>query len=46
MHTLCLTAIELLTPEQELVSDRMECYARTHSGEHITVNSNGYGAGV
>jgi len=39
LQTLCLTAIQLLEPKQELVSDRMERYARKHSSEPITVNS-------
>ena len=39
LQTLCLTAIQLLEPKQELVSDRMERYVRKHSSEHITVNS-------
>lgn len=37
--TMCLLAIKLLAPELETVSDRVERYAKEHSGEHITVSS-------
>ncbi|MBE0601724.1 MAG: response regulator, partial [Firmicutes bacterium] len=36
-ETLCLLAIELLAPEQQSVSDRMESYALKHLNERITL---------